>query len=198
LTCNNEAVSKLKELESQLDRAQQQLRLFQKISRLMVKELSLKQVLAAINGLVLEFMRGDSCLLYLLDKEDLLLCSSNNPSPGTLGNLRLRIDEGLTGWVARERRLIAISKEAFLDPRFKNFAELPEDQYEAFLSAPIIARNKVVGVINVQHRKAHIFTGEEMETLTTVGEQVGVLLTLARLEGKSTDQEVSNLMSALA
>jgi signal transduction protein with GAF and PtsI domain len=195
MTCNNEAVSKVKELESQLDRAQQQLRLFQKVSRLMAKELSLKQVLAAINALVLEFMHGDSCLLYMLDKGDLVLCSSNNPSPGTLGALRLRMDEGLTGWVARERRLVAISKEAYLDPRFKNFVELPEDQYEAFLSAPIIARNKVVGVINVQVRKQHIFSGEEMETLTTVGEQVGVLLTLARLEAK---EDIGTLVSALA
>jgi len=187
-------VSKVKDLELQLDRAQQQLRLFQKISRLMVKELSLKQVLAAINGLVIEFMRADSCLLYLLDKGDLLLCSSNHPSPGTLGQIRLRIDEGLTGWVARERRLVAISKEAFLDPRFKSFAELPEDQYEAFLSAPIIARNKVVGVINVQHRKPHVFTGEELETLTTVGEQVGVLLTLARLELKTAEYDMGSLL----
>lgn len=187
-------MSKVRDLELQLDRAQQQLRLFQKISRLMVKEMSLKQVLAAINGLVIEFMQADSCLLYLLDKGDLLLCSSNNPSPGTLGNLRLRIEEGLTGWVARERRLVAISKEAFLDPRFKHFAELPEDQYEAFLSAPIIARNKVVGVINVQHRKPHVFTGEELETLTTVGEQVGVLLTLAQLEAKAAEQDVAALV----
>ncbi|WP_051670813.1 GAF domain-containing protein [Bryobacter aggregatus] len=191
-------MSKVKELERQLDLAQQQLRVFQKISRFMVKDLNLKQVLAGINALVLEFMRGDSCLLYLLDKGDLLLCSSNNPSPGTLGNLRLRLDEGLTGWVARERRLVAISKEAFTDPRFKGFAELPEDQYEAFLSAPIIARNKVVGVINVQHRKPHVFTGEEMETLTTVGEQVGVLLSLARLESGVTSEEVGALVAAAA
>ncbi len=163
----------------------------------MVKELSLKQVLAAINALITEFMRGDSCLLYLLDKGDLLLCSSNNPSPGTLGQLRVRLDEGLTGWVARERRLVAISKEAFLDPRFKTFSELPEDQFEAFLSAPIIARNKVVGVINVQHRRPHVFTGEEMETLTTVGEQVGVLLNLARLEAKGAEDESGALVSSL-
>lgn len=157
----------------------------------MVKDLSLKQVLASINSLVLEFMRGDSCLLYMLDEGDLLLCSANNPAPGTLGQVRLRLDEGLTGWVARQRRLVAISKEAYLDPRFKTFAELPEDQFEAFLSAPIIARNKVVGVINVQHRKPHVFTGEEMETLTTVGEQVGVLLSLAQLEGKGIHEELA-------
>jgi GAF domain-containing protein len=44
-------------------------------------------------------------------------------------------------------------------------------------------------------RKQHIFSGEEMETLTTVGEQVGVLLTLARLEAK---EDIGTLVSALA
>ena len=66
----------------------------------------------------------------------------------------MRWNEGLTGWVARERRLLAISREAYKDPRFKKFGELDEDTYEAFLSAPVIARNRVVGVINVQHRAA--------------------------------------------
>ncbi len=59
--------------------------------------------------------------------------------------------------------------------------ELPEDTFEAFLSSPVIARNKVVGVINVQHRQAHQHTGGEMEVLTTLGEQVGCALALARM-----------------
>ena len=90
--------------------------------------------------------------------------------------IRLKLNEGLTGWVARERRLLAISREAYRDPRFKYFGELPEDTFEAFLSAPVIARNRVVGVINVQHRQAHQHTGGEMEVLTTLGEQVGCAL----------------------
>ena len=82
---------------------------------------------------------------------------------------------------ARERRLLAISRESYSDPRFKYFSDLPEDTFEAFLSAPVISRNKVVGVINVQHREIHSHSGIEMELLTTVGEQVGCLLMLARL-----------------
>ena len=99
----------------------------------------------------------------------------------------MRMDEGLTGWVARERRLLAISREAYNDPRFKSFGELPEDTYEAFLSAPVIARNRVVGVINVQHKLPHQHTGSEMEVLTTVGEQVGCLLVLARMPGAAVE-----------
>ena len=175
------AVSRIKEIEQRLERTEEQLRLFQKISRFMVREMSLQEVLQGIVSLVVEFMACDSCLLYLIDNEELVLCASNTPHPSTIGKVRLRMSEGLTGWVARERRLLAISREAYRDPRFKYFSDLPEDTYEAFLSAPVIARNRVVGVINVQHRAIHQHTGSEMELLTTVGEQVGCLLVLSRM-----------------
>jgi uroporphyrinogen-III synthase len=174
-------VPKARELELRLQKTEEQLRLFQKISRLMVRELSVQDVLKGIVSLVVEFTRCDSCLVYLLDNGELVLCAANTPHPAAIGTVRLRLNEGLTGWVARERRLLAISREAFKDTRFKNFGELPEDTYEAFLSAPLIARNRVVGVINVQHRLPHQHTGDEMEVLTTVGEQVGCVLVLARL-----------------
>ena len=172
---------KLKELETRLERTEEQLRLFQKISRFMVRDLSLQDVLKGVVDLVVEFTQCDSCLLYLLDGEELVLCASNTPHPSTIGKIRLRWNEGLTGWVARERRLLAISREAYKDPRFKTFGELPEDSFEAFLSAPLIARNRVIGVINVQHRLPHQHTGSEMELITTVGEQIGCVLVLARM-----------------
>src|SRR5215467_1014985 len=170
-----------RDLESRLQRTEEQLSLFQKISRFMVRDMSLPEVLQGIVSLVVQFTHCDSCLVYLQDGNDLVLCASNTPHPSTIGKLRLRSNEGLTGWVARERRLLAISREAYKDPRFKVFGELPEDTFEAFLSAPVIARNRVVGVINVQHRLPHQHTGSEMEVLTTVGEQVGCVLVLARM-----------------
>src|SRR5436190_10098593 len=147
----------------------------------MVREMSLQEVLQGIVALIVEFTECDSCLVYLLDNDELVLCASNTPHPSTIGKLRLRLNEGLTGWVARERRLLAIPREAYRDPRFKTFSDLPEDSFEAFLSAPVIARNRVVGVINVQHRLPHQHTGSEMEVLATVGEQVGCMLVLARM-----------------
>jgi uroporphyrinogen-III synthase len=174
-------VAKGKDLEGRLQRTDQQLRLFQKISRFMVKDLSLQDVLQGVVALVVEFTQCDSCLIYLQDGDDLVLCASNTPHPSTIGKLRLRGNEGLTGWVAKERRLVAISREAYKDARFKRFGELVEDTFEAFLSAPVIARNRVVGVINVQHRLPHQHTGGELEVLTTVGEQIGCVLVLARM-----------------
>lgn len=173
---------KPKDLEARLARTEEQLRLFQRVSRYMVKEMSLPEVLQATVSLVVEFTNCDSCLVYLIDGDDLVLCASSTPHPSTIGKLRLKLSEGLTGWVARERRLLAISKEAYNDPRFKRFSDLPEDSFEAFLSAPVIARNRVVGVVNVQYKMPHAPSGNEMELLTTVGEQMGCLLLLARME----------------
>ena len=179
--------NRIKELEQRLERSEQQLRLFQKISRFMVREMELSEVLQGIVDLVVEFMQCDSCLIYLVDGDQLVLCASSEHRSDAIGKVSLKLDEGLTGWVARERRLLAISRESYNDPRFKYFKDLPEDTYEAFLSAPVISRSRVIGVINVQHRAAHSHTGSELEMITTVGEQVGCLLMLARLAATGHD-----------
>jgi len=180
-------VSKARDLEQRLARTEHQLALLQKISRFLVRQIPLDDALNRIVTLVVDFMECDSCLIYLLDGRELVLRATNSAQPAAVGNVKLALSEGLTGWVAREKRLLAISREAFHDSRFKSFSNLPEDTYEAFLSAPVISRRGVEGVINVQHRNAHGHTGMEMELLTTVGELLGSLLTLSSAPAKSPD-----------
>lgn len=192
-------VSKVRELEQRLEKAEEQLRLFQRVSRLMTRDLGLSDVLHAVVGLLVEFLACDSCLIYLVEGGELVLVASSDPDLSHIGKVKLRLNEGLTGWVARERRLLAISREAYNDSRFKFFKDLPEDTFEAFLSAPVISQNRVAGVINIQHRLPHSHTGSEMELLTTIGEQVGCLLLLSRLNALGSrgivDPEPSELVS---
>ncbi len=190
-------MAKTKDLELRLRKTEEQLRLFQKVSRFMVRDMSLQELLQGVVALVVEFMECDSCLMYLIDQGELVLCASDTPHPSEIGKVRLKMSEGLTGWVARERRLLSLPREAYKDARFKFFGELREDTYEAFLSAPVISRNKVVGVINVQHRAPHLHTGDEMEVLTTLGEQVGCALELARLSSVPDGSHVDLLMSSV-
>lgn len=173
---------RVKEIEGRLERTEHELRLIQKISRCLTREFNVPDVLHDVVSLVVEYMESDSCLIYLIDHDELVLCASNTPHPSTIGKVRLKLDEGLTGWVAREHRLLAISREAYHDPRFKYFSDLPEDTFEAFLSAPITVRNRVIGVMNIQHRLPHPHTGSEMELLTTCGELVGALLMLSQMD----------------
>jgi uroporphyrinogen-III synthase len=152
----------------------------------MTRDMELDDVLQEIVNLVSDFLGSDSCLIYLVEDGELVLCATSDANRKNVGKVRIRLDEGLTGWVARERRLLAISREAYHDPRFKLFKDLPQDTFEAFLSVPIISQGKVVGVINVQHRDARIHSGNDMEMLSTLGEQVGCLLVLSRQKSTST------------
>ena len=185
-------MARFKEIEFKLENTEAELRLVQRISRFMARDLHLGEALEQVVSHVVEFMECDSCLLYVAIDKDLVLVASNNPQPGTIGNVRLKLGEGLTGWVAQQRRLLSVSKEAYMDPRFKLFTDLPEDTYEAFLSAPLVSRNRMMGVINVQHRQPHFHTGGEMEMIATAGEQLGALVALATVDHSKLD-----LMDAL-
>jgi len=78
-------VPKARDLEGRLQQTERQLRLFQKISRFMVREMSLTEVLQGIVSLVVEFTQCDSCFVYLLDGDGLVLCASNTPHPPPSG-----------------------------------------------------------------------------------------------------------------
>src|SRR5215467_9981046 len=103
-------MSKAREFEQRLARTEHQLQLLQKISRCMVRDIRLQDALDGVVTLVAEFMECDSCLLYILDRQELVLRASNHPHPEAVGRVKLALSEGLTGWVAREKRLLAISR----------------------------------------------------------------------------------------
>jgi uroporphyrinogen-III synthase len=193
-------VAKTRDLEIRLENTEQQLHLVQQISRFMVRDMQLGDALHRAVAMVVEFMHSDSCLLYLLDGQELALVATHQQRTDNIGKVRLKISEGLTGWVARERRMLSISREAYRDPRFKLFSDLLEDTFEAFLSAPVIVRGRVAGVINVQHRDPHFHSGGEMELLTTVGEQLGCLvaLSITDLKALNTSQVVDMLAATAA
>jgi signal transduction protein with GAF and PtsI domain len=145
---------------------------------------SLQTVLGSVVEFVLAVVMCDSCFIYVLDKGELILRASKNPHAEVVDRLRLRLGQGITGWVAENKKPVVISSNAFQDHRFQSFTELPEDRYEAFLSVPILCRDKLVGVINVQHREPHVHTQGEVQLISTIGFLVGPEIEMARLEAE--------------
>jgi signal transduction protein with GAF and PtsI domain len=144
----------------------------------------LHRVLELILALVTSEVECDSCFIYVLENHELVLRASKNPHPEVVDRLKLQVGQGITGWTAQHHKPVALSSGASHDPRFKFFSELPEDRYEAFLSVPILCRGRVVGVINLQHRKPHFYTSEEVKLISTIGFLVGAEIEMARLEGQ--------------
>src|SRR5579862_4622999 len=140
------------------------------------------EVLRRVVEFASALVKCDSCLVYVLEADELVLRASKNPHPDVVDGLKLRVGQGITGWVAEHREPVAIAERAAHDPRFQFFHELPEDSYEAFLSVPVMCRGRVVGVINLQHRQPHAYRPREMRLISAVGFLVGAEIEMARLE----------------
>ena len=173
----------IRQLQQVLCERTEEFRVLRQIIEAVNSTLDLQAVPQQILELVSQVTAADACLLYLLDEsgQSLVLQASKPTHPQNIGRITLRIGEGLTGWVAKERRPVAIGRKAYDDPRFKLFQQLPEDRYEAFLSVPIATRDRLVGVINVQHREPHRHKAETVALVETIGKLVGGAIANARL-----------------
>jgi uroporphyrinogen-III synthase len=146
----------------------------------------LHAVLARVVEFVSSVIPCDSCFVYVLEDDDLMLRASKTPHPDVVDRLKLRVGQGITGWVAEHRQPVAVGRQAWEDPRFQTFNELPEDRYEAFLSVPVLSRGKLVGVINLQHRQPHNHSRRDIQLISTIGFLVGAEIETARLEVENT------------
>src|SRR5579871_6399842 len=155
-----------------------------RVSRIVSSELSLDEMLGEVVGLTSQVSGCDACLVYLLEAMtgDLVLRASQLPREQHYGDVRLKIGEGIAGWVASQRSPVALSSRAAEDPRFKSISSLVEDTYQALLSVPLVHRSKAIGVVNVHHRERHQHTEDEIAAISFIGEQMGGAIAKSMLE----------------
>jgi len=170
----------------------QELKILGEIIETISYNLDLKEVLARIVKIVSGVTQADSCFLYLINGNNLVLRASLNPKPLEIGNIKLKLDEGITGWVATNKKTVSIAKNAYGDKRFKFVNSLPEDKFEGFLSVPIIHRDKVLGVINVQHSRPRAYSKTEIALFELVAKATG-----GAIENASLFSEKEALREAL-
>jgi signal transduction protein with GAF and PtsI domain len=147
---------------------------------------SFHEVLSRIIDMVTEAIRCDSCFIYVLEKNKLVLRASKNPHADVIDHLEMSKGQGITGWVAQNQHTVAIPARAWEDPRFKRIPNLPEDHFEALLAVPVLCRGKVVGVINLQHRDPRNYSRHEIRLISLVGYLVGAAIEVARVEDEKT------------
>jgi uroporphyrinogen-III synthase len=152
------------------------------IASRMSAEVPFDDILNEVVDFATAVVKCDSCFVYLLEGDELVLRASKNSHPEAVGKLKLKLGQGITGWVAKHRQPVVVVRNDALDPRFQFFNELPEDRFEAFLSVPLLSRGRVVGVINLQNVASHDYSEREISLISTVGFLVGAEIEMARSE----------------
>jgi len=125
------------------------------------------------------------CSLYLWDDSEhvLTLTATNGLAASGVGQVKLGLGEGITGWVAAQRTPLAVA-DVRAEPRFIWVPNLDQEQFNSMLSVPIISRDRVVGVMNVQTVDRHEFTVDEIEFVSAVAAQIAGILELSTLNAR--------------
>jgi two-component system, sensor histidine kinase PdtaS len=146
--------------------------------------LDLEEVLRLVARKVADALGTEACFVYLYDEraDELVLRATHGTSVEEMTKRpRMRPGEGITGTAAANRAPVMIPSQAHLDPRFKLFSNLPEDQYESILAVPILARDQLAGALNVRTLEPREFTRDEIELVVAIADQVAQTIQHAQL-----------------
>src|SRR5262249_44899682 len=97
---------------------------------------------------------------------------------------RVRLGEGLTGAAAQSKQPIRVG-DVRADPRY--LALIPETRSE--LVVPLVHKDRVVGVFDLESSALDKFTEEHVKVLTPLASQVAVAIENARLYENLARQE---------
>ena len=171
-----QARDQIKDTERQLDQRNAEAEALRRIGESMGSLLDIEEMLHAVAGIAVQVTSTDSSQVYLLNdnKEYLVLRAVNDidPKDELVGKLRLKVGEGLTGWVAQHKKAVMLGHDAQHDSRFKFVPELQEDKYQSILSVPLQYRGEVIGVINVRTLKSHVYTQTQVRLLESIASQI--------------------------
>jgi two-component sensor histidine kinase/putative methionine-R-sulfoxide reductase with GAF domain len=168
-----------------MDTRERHLRLLTETIEAVNSTLDLQEVMGLVATKVAMALVADACFVYLYDEradELILRATHGTPIDEMSRRPRMRPGEGITGSAAAARAAVMLESQAHLDPRFKNFPNLPEDEYESILAVPILTRDGTLeGALNVRTRVPRAFSADEVDLLLAIAAQVAQSIEHAKL-----------------
>jgi NtrC-family two-component system sensor histidine kinase KinB len=177
------------------------LELLYHISRELSSALDLRTLLERVLLLSMQNVGAINGSIIVLDDNgvpvDSAIVAGDKIHDHTTKRLIETLEKGLTGWVVRERR-VALIENTSQDSRWMpRQYEDDEKQYpKSAVSAPILTRERLVGVLTLVHPKPGFFTNEHVALVQAISDQAGIAVLNARLYAES--QRHAEVMTSLA
>ena len=168
------------------DRADTSLELLYRISRQLVSTLDLQTVLERVLTLSTQNLDAERGTLIVLDElqrpSQAAIVLNQQLIPYTMNQLRGVIEQGLAGWVLRNRQP-ALLPDTSLDERWVRRLDDQADHSGAksAVCIPLLARDQLVGVLTLVHPVPGFFKPEHLVLLQAIGDQAGTAIHNARL-----------------
>lgn len=131
---------------------------------------------SAVSGLQVT-LGGDRVIIMLLDHDKKTLeVKASIGYAEDISKMRVEIGQGVTGWAAAHRRPLRL-RDVHEDPRYIETS--PNTKSE--LAIPLVYRNEILGVINVESEQTDAYSENDEEMLGTLGGSLAAIIANARL-----------------
>ena len=171
--------------------SREQLSALLSISGLLTASIDLPALLKVIVTSVTTLLECEASSLFLIDPtgEQLILKVATGPVGGEIKELRLKIGDGIAGWVAKHRKSLIVNDPKH-DPRFFPAVDRSTGfQTRSILAVPLMDHDQIVGVLEIFNTaKAKQFDQADMELLNAFGSYASVALRNAELLATLRDE----------
>ena len=163
-----------------------------------LSEHSLDNLLERIADTLAELVPHDTLSIYTADEAQTVLTPvlARDKWAEKIMDSRSDFGEGITGWAALHRE--PVRTQAHLDPRSKTVPGTPEDEPEALIAVPLIARDLVKGTLNIYRLgEDAIFTDDEFELACRFADAAALALDNAQIRERLELQAQTDSLTGL-
>jgi diguanylate cyclase (GGDEF)-like protein len=167
---------------TQLSRHSQELTIFHDVAKALTSSLDLDSILQTIMEKMAEYFRPDTWSLLMVDDEhsELYFAIAVGPAAEALKNVRLKVGEGIAGWVAKHGERLVVPDVA-ADPRFaKRIDESTQWETQSIICVPLRSKLSVLGVIQLVNVDMSQFSEQELFFLQSLCDYAAIAIENAR------------------
>lgn len=147
------------------------------LNHLFRNSVSVETLLDKAVEMVAQRAQSAVCSIYLYNPQtqELTLRATRGLNPQSVGQVRMKIGQGLTGLALQEMRTVC-EADASRSPNYQFFPGIFEERYNAFLAVPIARGISKMGVLVVQRDTGQCFIAPDVTALETVASQLGNII----------------------
>jgi GAF domain-containing protein len=169
-------------LYDEMKRRMDQIETLMEVSRTVVSDRYLEEILNLIALMTRNLMDSKSCSIFLYDEEKdrLLVKATEGMSPEYLNRSPLPADSGISGRVIRDRKPVTVrdvkKEKDYFDPALAR-----KEGLAGLLSVPMLVKDQPVGVINIYTDSPRPFNAEEIQIAQAIANQAAFAIENTKL-----------------
>ncbi len=188
-----------KTLKSNLSTLKQELDFFEEVSKTLTSTLDLNNILSTIMKKAKKMIKAEAWSFLLVDHETgELVCektTGKRASKKKIKKIRLKIGEGIAGWVARELMPVVVP-DVSADPRFSS--KIDSNKIKSIMCVPIKSKGNILGVLEIVNKTTNgPFTKDDLNLILRIVDHAAIAIERASLYQKMEELSITDDLTKL-